>query len=151
MDTVTALFVPFTHWSWWIAALALFLVELLLPGVFFLWLGLAAMVTGFVALLAPAVGWEAEVVVFAVLSVIAAVVGRRFWKPANVESADPTLNRRGAQYVGQIYVLETALQNGHGRLTVGDGTWLVTGPDLPGGASVRVVGVEGARLRVEPA
>lgn len=151
MDAVIALFVPFTHWSWWVVALALFLIELLLPGVFFLWLGLAAVVTGFVALLAPAAGWEAEVVIFAVLSVISAVVGRRFWRPTNVVSADPTLNQRGAQYVGQVFVLETAIINGHGRLAVGDSTWLVTGPDLPVATSVRVVGQDGARLRVEPA
>lgn len=142
---------PFNHWSWWILALALFVVELLAPGVFFLWLGLAAVVTGFIALLAPGMGWPADFALFAVLSVVSAVLGRRYWKTKNDESADPTLNQRGAQYIGQVYTLQTAIENGHGRMTVADGSWLVTGPDLPAGAKVRVTGAEGAKLKVEAA
>lgn len=139
----------FNHWSWWILALALFVIELLAPGVFFLWLGLAAVVVGFIAFFAPDIGWQTDFAVFAVLSVISAVLGRRYWKPQNAPSADPTLNQRGSQYVGQIYTLETSIENGHGRMTVADGSWIVTGPDLPGGAKVRVTGVEGAKLKVE--
>jgi len=141
----------FNHWSWWIFALALFVIELLAPGVFFLWLGLAAVVVGFVALLLPDLGWQTDVVIFAVLGIFSAVVGRRYWKPEQGDSADPTLNQRGVQYVGQVFTLQTAIENGHGRMTVADGSWLVTGPDLPSGAKVRVTGVEGARLKVESA
>ena len=36
-------------------------------------------------------------------------------------------------------------------MRLGDTTWPVAGPDLPEGASVRVVGVEDGRLVVEPA
>jgi membrane protein implicated in regulation of membrane protease activity len=138
-------------WGWWILALALFVIELLAPGVFFLWLGLAAVVVGFIALLLPDLGWQVDFVIFAVLGVASAILGRKFWKPKAGESPDPTLNVRGSQYVGQTYLLETAIENGHGRMTVADGSWLVTGPDLPRGAKVRVTGVEGARLRVEAA
>lgn len=151
MDALTAFLEGFNHWHWWVFALALFIVELIMPGVFFLWLGVAAVITGFVAWLAPGIGWQMDVVIFAVLSVVAAVIGRRYWKPSKIETSDPTLNQRAAQYVGQVYVLETAIENGHGRMKVADGAWLVAGPDLPAGARVRVTGVEGARLRVEAA
>jgi hypothetical protein len=138
-------------WGWWVVAAALFVIELLAPGVFFLWLGLAAVLVGFIVLLLPDLGWQADFAIFAVLSVISAVLGRRFWKPKNGESPDPTLNQRGNQYIGQVYTLETAIENGHGRMTVADGSWLVSGPELPSGAKVRVVGVEGAKLKVESA
>ncbi|MBL8645126.1 MAG: NfeD family protein [Rhodospirillaceae bacterium] len=141
----------FNFWSWWIVALALFVIELLAPGVFFLWLGLAAVVTGFIALLLPGLGWQADFAIFAVLGVISAVLGRRYWKPKAGDSADPTLNQRGSQYVGQVYTLQTAIANGHGRMDVADGSWLVSGPDLPAGSKVRVTGVDGAKLKVESA
>ena len=141
----------FNYWGWWVFALGLFVIELLAPGVFFLWLGLAAVVVGMIALALPDLGWQIDVAIFAVLSVISAVVGRRYWKPQAGDSADPTLNQRGTQYIGLIYTLETAIENGHGRMTVADGSWLVLGPDLPSGTKVRVVGVEGAKLKVETA
>ena len=141
----------FNHWGWWIFALVLFAIELLAPGVFFWWLGLSDIVVGFIALLLPDLGWQMDFIIFAVLGVIFAIVGRRYWKPKSGDSADPTLNQRGVQYIGQVYVLQTAIENGHGRITVGDGSWLVSGPDLPIGARVRVSGVDGARLMVESA
>ena len=141
----------FNHGGWWIFALVLFAIELLAPGVFFLWLGLSAIVVGFIALLLPDLGWQMDFIIFAVLGVIFAIVGRRYWKPKSGDSADPTLIQRGVQYIGQVYVLQTAIENGHGRITVGDGSWLVSGPDLPIGARVRVSGVDGARLMVESA
>ncbi|MSO97107.1 MAG: NfeD family protein [Rhodospirillaceae bacterium] len=139
----------FNHWSWWIFALGLFVIELLAPGVFFLWLGLAAAVVGFIVLALPDLGWQTNFVIFAVLGVISAALGRRFWKAKPDDSADPTLNQRGAQYMGQVFTLDTAIENGHGRMKVADGSWLVAGPDLPSGTKVRVIGVEGARLKVE--
>jgi inner membrane protein len=121
-----------------------------MPGVFFLWLGIAAAITGLVALIVTDLSWQLAVTIFTVLSVATAVVGRRFWRPRNIATEDATLNQRGAQYIGQIFTLETAIENGSGRMKVADGAWLVTGPDLPTGARVKVVGVTGAKLVVEP-
>jgi hypothetical protein len=150
-DALLGFLENFDHWAWWITALVLFIVELAAPGIFFLWLGVAAAITGFVAFFAPGLGWQIDFVIFAVLGVIATIIGRRFYKPSRVPSSDPTLNQRGAQYVGQVFVLETALENGHGRIRIGDGSWLVEGPDLPAGARVRVTGTNGAKLKVEKA
>jgi membrane protein implicated in regulation of membrane protease activity len=148
---MTTFLETFNHWGWWIFALVLFGIELLAPGVFFLWLGLAAVVVGFIAFVLPDLGWQMDFIIFAVLGVISAVVGRRYWKPTSGDSTDPTLNQRGVQYIGQVYVLQTAIENGHGRMMVGDGSWLVSGPEMPMGARVRVTGVDGARLMVESA
>lgn len=151
MDTITTYLDGSNHWTWWILALLLFLLELALPGVFFLWLGIAALLTGLVALIVADLSWQLGVTIFTVLSVVSAVIGRRFWRPRNIETSDPTLNQRGAQYIGHVFTLETAIEDGSGRVRVADSSWLVSGPDLPAGAKVRVTGVNGARLTVERA
>ena len=151
MEALTLFLESFDHWSWWILALILFIVELAAPGIVFLWLGLAAVVTGFVSWLAPELGWQAEFALFAVLGVVAAVIGRRYWKPGEIATDNPTLNQRATQFVGQTFTLETAIENGHGRIKIGDGGWIVSGPDLPAGARVTVVSADGARLVVEAA
>ncbi|MGE4062206.1 MAG: NfeD family protein [Rhodospirillaceae bacterium] len=151
MDTWTSYIDGGSHWTWWILALVLFLLELSLPGVFFLWLGIAAVITGLVALIVTDLSWQVAITIFTVLSVGTAVIGRRLWKPRSIATEDATLNQRGAQYLGQVFVLETAIEHGSGRMKVADGAWLVTGPDLPAGARVKVTGIAGAKLVVEPA
>lgn len=138
------------HWDWWILALLMFVVELVMPGVIFLWLAVAATLTGALVWIIPSLGWEISFVIFAVLSVIAIIVGRKIWRPGHVESEDPTLNKRAEQYIGQTFTLDTALENGRGRLHVGDGSWLARGPDLAAGTKVKVVAVDGSILEVEP-
>ncbi len=136
-------------WYWWVAAAAFMVIEILLPGVFFLWLGFAAGVVGIVALIFPGMTWPYQVMIFAVLSVGAVLFARVYLKKRPVESDQPTLNRRGEQYVGRIVTLTDPIENGRGRATIGDGAWSVEGDDLPAGTKVKVVGVEGIVLKVE--
>lgn len=139
------------HWSWWILALALFVIELAMPGVVFLWLALAASVTGLAVWILPDMGWQVSFVLFAILSIIAIVIGRRVWRPTQTPSEDPTLNRRAERYIGQTFTLDTDLENGRGRIHVGDSSWLAKGPDLPAGSKVKVTAVNGSVLEVERA
>jgi len=145
------LFEAMDYWAWWIAALVLFVIELAAPGIVFLWLAIAAAITGFAMLLIPSMDWQIAFVLFAVLSVIAIIVGRRVWRPSNTPSADPSLNKRAEQHVGRTFTLDTELVNGRGRIQVGDSSWMAEGPDLPAGSSVRVTGVNGSVLLVERA
>ena len=66
-------------------------------------------------------------------------------------SDSPSLNRKTDHFLGKHYLLESAIVDGQGRLKVGDAFWTVTGPDLPAGARVQVVGADSMTLRVEPA
>ena len=136
-------------WAWIILGIVLIGLELAAPGIFLLWLGLAAVATGLVD---GAIGlsWQASTLVFAVLSVASVLVGRAVSRPA-VHREAATLNRRGEALVGRVFALEAPLAGGEGRIRVDDSSWRVTGPELPAGASVRVVCVEGATLVVEAA
>ena len=137
-------------WHWLILAALLAAVEAVAPGIFFIWFGAAAAVVGLAVLILPGMGWEIQVFLFAILAAVAVFVGRRLVH-RRMESRDPALNRRGERYVGRQFTLETAIINGRGSIKVDDSVWRATGPELPAGRRVKVVGADGTVLRVEAA
>jgi membrane protein implicated in regulation of membrane protease activity len=136
--------------AWAVAALLLFAAEVLAPGAFMLWLGLAAAVTFVIVLLLP-MPLLAQVGLFVVLGLVSIQVYRTWFRGRGTRSDQPLLNRRVAQLVGRVVPLERAIVNGRGRVQIADALWDVEGPELPAGAAVRVVGADGTTLRVEPA
>lgn len=138
-------------WFWWGVALALFAAEALLPGAFLLWLGLAAVATALLVLVLP-IEPVSQWFLFGVLGLVAVAVGWTQRQRINAQPDDhPLLNRRGAQLVGQVFALETAIVDGRGRLKIGDAFWRAEGPDMPAGTRVRIVEVDGSSVRVEAA
>jgi membrane protein implicated in regulation of membrane protease activity len=135
-------------WHWWVLAVVLLALEVAAPGTFFLWLAMAAGAVGLIVLVLPDLYWQVQVLLFAVFGVVAVGAWRLYAKRLPQQSDDPTLNRRGEQYVGQVFHLTEPITDGRGRMKVDDTIWRVAGPDLPAGAKVRVVGVEGTVLRV---
>lgn len=129
-------------WAWILAGLALAGLELAAPGIFLIWLGLAALATGLVAALAP-LPWQAQVLLFAGLAVAAVLLARRLGR-----GHVPTLNRADRGLVGREGLLAEPIQDGAGRIRFDDTLWRITGPDLPAGARVRVTGIDGTVLRV---
>jgi len=140
-----------THYLWWIVALLLIGGEVILPGYFMLWIGIAAAAMGIVLLLVPDMGALAQAIVFAAFAFVSCFAYWKLIRPRldRIPAGNERLNRRGEQLIGQRYVLCEAILNGRGKAKVGDGTWLVTGPDLPLGAAVEVVGIDGTTLRVK--
>ena len=143
------LFSHIDHWHWWILAVALLVLEALLPGTFFMWMGASAAVVGLLVLVAPGMGWEYQVIAFAVLSMAAIMAWHFYFRKHPVQTDQPTLNRRGEQYVGRTFTLAEAIDNGSGKLRVDDTTWKIIGDDCESGSKVRVVGVDGVILKVE--
>lgn len=141
-------------WNWWILAVILMGLEILAPGTFFLWFGIAAFIVGSVTLaLGPESGfwvWQTQMLAFVVLSLVAALFGRKFMNKSIAEDTDhPDLNARGRQLVGRTALLNQPILAGQGRAKIGDTTWRVLGPDLPQGAKVRIIGARGSTLEVE--
>jgi inner membrane protein len=141
----------FSHYGWWIFALALILAELIAPGYCMLWIGIAAAGVGVIAFFLPELSFLIEAVIFVFLAIISCYCYWRFLRPVTDRPSDqPLLNRRAEQFIGKRYVLESAIVNGNGKVQVGDSPWLAVGPDLPAGATVEVTGVEGTTLKVRP-
>ena len=141
-------------WTWWVLGLVLLAAEVVAPGVFLVWIGIAAILTGAVSLLLWEAGfwvWQMQLVLFAVLSVVAVFLGRRLLSRSADASDEPLLNQRGARLIGRTAVLEQPIAEGRGRIRLDDTTWSVSGPDLPVGTRVKVVGSDGGRLTVETA
>ena len=142
-------FISLGAWSWIILGLVLIGIELIAPGIFFLWLGLAAIATGLLDA-ALDLSWQAAFIVFALLAVAAVVAGRFVTRSkTQPQQAEPYLNQRGQALVGRVFTLETAIKDGEGRIRVDDSSWRVTGADRFAGAKVRVVRIEGATIVVD--
>ena len=141
-------------WNWMVLGAALLALEILAPGAYLLWLGIAAILTGTLSLQLWETSfwiWQVQVLVFLVLSIASVLVGRRYFSGRSAEETDqPLLNRRDQQLVGRTATLEQPISEGQGRIRLGDTLWRVSGPDLPAGARVRVVSAAGGELTVEP-
>jgi len=140
------------HYGWWLLALVLLGAEILMPGFFMLWIGIAAAATGLILLVSPEMSLPVQVVIFVLLALISCYGYWRFIRRADTTPSDqPLLNRRGEQLIGRRFVLDTAIVNGQGKARVGDSQWMVEGPDLPLGATIEVIAVDGATLKVRAA
>jgi len=137
------------HWMWLIAAAVLAIAELVVPGVFLVWLAAAAAFTGLATLLFG-IGPPFQFLLFSLFALASVYFGRRWYSSNPVESSDPLLNDRVARLIGETVVLVGAIENGRGRAAIGDTVWPVRGEDAPVGARVRVVGGDGTCLKVEP-
>jgi membrane protein implicated in regulation of membrane protease activity len=137
--------------AWGAAALLLFAAEAMAPGAFMLWLGFAAVVVFAGVLLVPGLSLLVQVGAFIALSFVSIQVYRTWFRGSERISDQPMLNRRAAQLVGRVVPLERGIVNGRGRVQIADALWDVSGPELPTGAPVRIVGVEGMNLQVEVA
>jgi len=137
------------HWVWLSLGLLLAVAEILIPGVFLIWMAGAAIITGLLTWFLP-IGVPLQIVIFAVLAIVSVFMGRAYLRANPVEDADPKMNRRGARMVGEMAVVTAAIEHGAGRVKLGDSEWIAHGADAPVGSHVRISGSDGAILLVEP-
>lgn len=146
-------------WNWVIFALLLLTLETVVPGVHFLWFGLAAFIIGVVAITFGALGpeyadvfvWQFQVIAFALVAMVTVFFVRRFAAADDKEASDaPSLNVRAEQYVGRSTTVAVPIQGGRGKVKIGDSLWQAEGDDAPKGTRVKVTGVNGTVLVVEP-
>lgn len=137
------------RWLWIALGLGLAALEMLVPGVYLVWLALAALATGTLAFVID-VGLPLQIVEFVFLSLIFVYTARRIYGDQPIESDDPLLNNRMARLVGQIGAVSHAIEHGEGRVRHGDSEWPARGPELAAGERVRITGFDGGTLIVEP-
>lgn len=145
MNAFTALA---AHWLWLILAAVLATAELIAPGVFLIWIGAAAVLTGVLTLLLP-IPPVVQFLLFAALSVGAVYLGRRYLRDNPIVSDDPLLNDRGNRLIGSIVTAVEPVDALSGRVKVGDGVWSARGAEAAVGDRLRVTGTDGAVLVVE--
>lgn len=138
------------HWAWFVIAMLLLGLEMLAPGVVFMWMAIASAVVGAIVFIMPDLGWETQFIIFAILSVVSVISGRMYLKRNPIESEDSTLNQRGHQYVGHTYNLIRDMENGKGKIRIGDSHWSVEGDfEAKVDDKVKVIGVDVTILKVE--
>jgi membrane protein implicated in regulation of membrane protease activity len=136
-------------WSWMILAAVLFVLEIMAPGIFFMWFGLAAVATGLIVFRYDVI-WQWQLIWFCLLSVAFVVLAWKYLRKHPLESDRPLLNERAVRHIGESHDLVDPIVNGRGSVKIGDSIWRVTGPELPTGARVMVVGADGTLLKVVP-
>lgn len=134
-------------WSWMILAVLLLVLEVLAPGIFLMWFGVAAALTGVLAF-GFDIGWQWQLIWFCGLSLASVLVAVKYLRKHPFESERPLLNERATQLIGQTFDLIDPIVNGRGSVKIGDSIWRVEGPELPMGARIRVVGADGTVLKV---
>jgi membrane protein implicated in regulation of membrane protease activity len=137
-------------WVWMILAAILFVLELISPGIFFMWFGVAAAITGLIVFRYD-MSWQWQLVSFAALSLVTVLLANKYLRQNPLESERPLLNERAVQLVGQSFELLDPIVDGRGSIKTGDTIWRVEGPELPKGARIKVVGADGTVLKVMPA
>ncbi len=146
-----AFFQTLADYGWWIAGLVLLILEVVVPGAYLIFFGIAALVVGTNAFLAGDwFDWPQQVVAFIVVSAVCIYLGRRWYGQTPTTDNGPPLNRRTSRLVGREARLTEAIVAGRGRVAIEDSWWTVSGPDLPEGTRVKVTGADGAVLSVEP-
>jgi len=136
-------------WNWLIFGFILMALELMAPGVFLFWFGLAALLVGLVSFAAHP-SWQVQLLLFAVFALAAVPVWLRLARNRASDSS-PFLNRRAAALVGRVFTLEKPIVDGTGTVRIDDTIWRVAGPDAPAGSRVKVVQADGANLTVAEA
>lgn len=142
-------------WGWFILAIGLIVLEMLLGGQFFIWLSGAAAATGLVGvvlqLFQVVTGWEVYVLTFCICSF--AGLGMWYYQMVNRKQGQHSsdyINHRTSQFVGQQVKVSRAIENGRGKVLVDDTAWIAEGEDCPVGSKVKIVGASGTVLKVCP-
>lgn len=138
-----------TIWHWWILGVVFLLLELGVPGAYFLWLAISAGIIGVMLWIMPTLSLVYQLLLFSIISVASVTLYLRFRSKTQNASGSQVLNRRAEQYIGYIFTLEETLENGQGKIQLGDTIWSIKGPSCSKGTKLKVVSTEGSTLRVE--
>lgn len=141
--------IELVFWYWWVLAVVCLVIEILVPAFFFLWMSVAGLITGIIAWLIPSTSTNVQILIFSVLTITTITAWRIFGKKYVIKTDQPLLNRRGSQYVGRVFNLHEAIENGEGKIKVDDTIWKVHGEDCDIHSKVKVIASRGTVFDVE--
>ncbi len=134
---------------WLIIGALLILFEIILPGVYLFWIGVAALIVGFILNFLP-LSLTIQILLFAIFCIVTVLIGVKTYKGKDRDITTPHLNQaRGAEYIGKVFTLTQDVINNEGRLPIGDSVWGIHGEDLPAGTKIRITKANGNTLIYE--
>lgn len=136
-------------WLWMIGGVLLLIAEIIAPGFFLVFIGAAAVAAGLFTLLFD-LGVAGQLTLFAIYAIVAVMIGRKVYANAAVDAGDPMLNDRAARLIGKTVTVIEDVDEHDGRVRLGDSEWSARGGPGSPGERVRITGVEGNCLLVEP-
>lgn len=141
-----------SHWYWLSAAAILLILEIVIPGIFLVWLGLGAALVGLFLLMVPTAGLAWQLLALAISTGIAVGLGLT-WQKRQLRKQPAGLNQGLEGFIGDMARVSQPFQHGQGRIHLEDSTYAAISSshqlaqDLP----VKVVAVQHGMLVVEPA
>ena len=135
-------------WAWASLAVIFLIAELLTMTTYLLWLGIAAAINSLIILAFPNMPLWASVTIFAILSILSVIIGRKFFKPHTKTSGD-SLNSPNHRLLNQEITSSEDFIDGIGGLQIGDTRWRATSKaEIKKGDRVKIHAIDGVTLDV---
>ncbi|HDS1683767.1 TPA: NfeD family protein [Pseudomonas putida] len=137
-------------WVWLVFGIGLILLELVLPTFFIIWFGIGAVLVSLIALAAPALQLDMQVLLWVLFSSVTTVLWFKLFK-----RKQPDVRWTADSVIGEVGLLTSSVsqfQKGRVRFQkplLGNEEWTcVADGDIPAGERVRLVAIEGNTARV---
>lgn len=137
-------------WLWAIAGLVLLIAEVVAPGFFLVFLGVAAIATGLFTLLFD-LGLAPQLALFVIYTGLALLIGKRWYAEPGTSAQQIGLNDPAKRLVGRTATVVDPIDEHGGRVRLGDSEWSARGGPAAAGERVEIIAVEGNCLKVGPA
>ncbi|GLX63636.1 membrane protein [Proteus vulgaris] len=126
----------------------LLITEMLGTAGYLLWSGMAALCVSLITWILP-ISWPIQGILFAILTVISAVLWHLWLKRRKLSKEAENLNQKTHQLIGVHAVLLSDTENGFSRVKLADGSWRVySDTPLLAGDKVTVTAIDGITLQV---
>lgn len=135
-------------WILAIGSVVVAVAELQCPGYYLIWIAAGGAIAA-LASFAFDLSSTAQISVFIVSCSLSCIWGYFVYqRMIRSSEGNPPLNQRNLEMVGAKGVVTQALENGQGKVKLGDSVWLAEGPNLKTGTPVIVKEVRGTIVLV---
>ena len=134
-------------WLWAIGGLILLIAEVVAPGFFLVFLGVAAIATGLFTLLFD-LSLAPQLALFVIYTALAVMIGKRWYAEPNTSDQALSLNDPARRLVGRLAIVVDPIDEHGGRVRLGDSEWTARGGPAGLGDRVEIISVEGNCLQV---